>query len=176
LYDKILMEIVGVEIRGKDHLLQLMQEFSHAKKEYDQFAEGIEMVKATGYGIAAPSMEDMRLEEPELIRQGTRFGVRLKATAPSIHMIRVDVESEFAPIIGTEKQSEELVRYLMQDFEEDPVKIWQSDIFGRSLYSIVQEGIQGKMSTMPDNARYKLQETLARIINEGSGGLIAIIL
>lgn len=176
LYDKILMEIVGVEIRGKDHLLQLMQEFSHAKKEYDQFAEGIEMVKATGYGIAAPSMEDMRLEEPELIRQGSRFGVRLKATAPSIHMIRVDVESEFAPIIGTEKQSEELVRYLMQDFEEDPVKIWQSDIFGRSLYSIVQEGIQGKMSTMPDNARYKLQETLGRIINEGSGGLIAIIL
>ncbi len=176
LYDKILMEIVGVEIRGKDHLLQLMQEFSHAKKEYDQFAEGIEMVKATGYGIAAPSMEDMRLEEPELIRQGSRFGVRLKAVAPSIHMIRVDVESEFAPIIGTEKQSEELVRYLMQDFEEDPVKIWQSDIFGRSLYSIVQEGIQGKMSTMPDNARYKLQETLGRIINEGSGGLIAIIL
>lgn len=176
LYDQILMEIVGVEIRGKDHLLQLMQEFSHAKKEYDQFAEGIEMVKSTGYGIAKPAMEDMSLDEPELIRQGSRFGVRLKATAPSIHMIRVDVESEFAPIIGTEKQSEELVRYLMQDFEEDPVKIWHSDIFGRSLYSIVQEGIQGKISTMPDNARYKLQETLGRIINEGSGGLIAIIL
>ncbi|MCI3920277.1 stage IV sporulation protein A [Paenibacillus sp. TRM 82003] len=176
LYDKILMEIVGTEIRGKDHLLQMMVEFTHAKKEYDRFAEALEMVKNTGYGIAAPSLEEMALDEPELIRQGSRFGVRLKATAPSIHMIRVDVESEFAPIIGTEKQSEELVRYLMQDFEENPVKIWESDIFGRSLHSIVREGIQGKLAMMPDNARYKLQETLARIINEGSGGLIAIIL
>ena len=176
LYDKILMEIVGVEIRGKDHLLQLMQEFSIAKKEYDRFAEALEMVKTTGYGIAAPPLEEMMLDEPELIRQGSRFGVRLKATAPSIHMIRVDVESEFAPIIGTEKQSEELVRYLMQDFEENPLKIWESDIFGRSLHSIVRDGIQGKLAMMPDNARYKLQETLGRIINEGSGGLIAIIL
>lgn len=176
LYDKILMETVGVEIRGKDHLLQLMQEFSIAKREYDRFSEALEMVKNTGYGIAAPPLEDMTLDEPELIRQGSRFGVRLKATAPSIHMIRVDVESEFAPIIGTEKQSEELVRYLMQDFEENPIKIWESDIFGRSLHSIVREGIQGKIAMMPDNARYKLQETLGRIINEGSGGLIAIIL
>lgn len=176
LYDKILVEIVGVEIRGKDHLLQLMQEFTHAKREYDQFAEALEMVKTTGYGIAPPTLAEMSLDEPELIRQGSRFGVRLKATAPSIHMIRVDVESEFSPIIGTEKQSEELVRYLMQDFEENPLKIWDSDIFGRSLHSIVREGIQGKLATMPDNARYKLQETLGRIINEGSGGLIAIIL
>jgi stage IV sporulation protein A len=176
LYDKILMEVVGVEIRGKDHLLQLMQDFSYAKREYDRFSSALEMVKSTGYGIASPSLEEMKLEEPELIRHGSRFGVRLKATAPSIHMIRVDVESEFAPIIGTEKQSEELVRYLIQDFEDNPKKIWESDIFGRSLHSIVREGIQGKISMMPDNARYKLQETLARIINEGSGGLIAIIL
>lgn len=176
LYDRILQEVVGTEIRGKDHLLQLMQEFAHAKREYDRFAEALEMVKTTGYGIAAPSLAEMQLDEPELIRQGSRFGVRLKATAPSIHMIRVDVESEFAPIIGTEKQSEELVRYLMQDFEKDPIKIWESDIFGRSLHSIVREGIQGKIAMMPDNARYKLQETLGRIINEGSGGLIAIIL
>jgi stage IV sporulation protein A len=176
LYDRILTEVVGVEIRGKDHLLQLMQEFAHAKREYDRFAEALEMVKTTGYGIAAPTLSEMALDEPEIIRQGSRFGVRLKATAPSIHMIRVDVESEFAPIIGTEKQSEELVRYLMQDFENDPIKIWESDIFGRSLHSIVREGIQGKIAMMPDNARYKLQETLGRIINEGSGGLIAIIL
>lgn len=176
LYDKILMEVVGVEIRGKDHLLQLMQDFSYAKREYDRFSSALEMVKSTGYGIASPSLEEMKLEEPELIRHGSRFGVRLKATAPSIHMIRVDVESEFAPIIGTEKQSEELVRYLIQDFEDNPKKIWESDIFGRSLHSIVREGIQGKISMMPDNARYKLQETLGRIINEGSGGLIAIIL
>ncbi|WP_010650681.1 stage IV sporulation protein A [Oceanobacillus massiliensis] len=176
LYDEILKEIVGEEIRGKDHLLELMQDFAFAKREYDHVAGALQMVKQTGYGIAAPTLEDMQLDEPEIIRQGSRFGVRLKAVAPSIHMIRVEVESEFAPIIGTEKQSEELVRYLMQDFEEDPLSIWESDIFGRSLSSIVREGIQAKISLMPENARYKLKDTLERIINEGSGGLIAIIL
>jgi len=176
LYDDILKEIVGVEIRGKDHLLELMQDFAHAKAEYDHIADALKMVKQTGYGIASPTLTDMSLEEPEIIRQGARFGVRLRAVAPSIHMIKVDVESEFAPIIGTEKQSEELVRYLMQDFEDDPLSIWNSDIFGRSLSSIVREGIQAKLSLMPENARYKLKETLERIINEGSGGLIAIIL
>ncbi|MCP3025850.1 stage IV sporulation protein A [Halobacillus sp. A5] len=176
LYDQVLKEIVGEEIRGKDHLLEIMQDFSHAKREYDQVADALQMVKQTGYGIAAPSLEDMELDEPEIIRQGSRFGVRLKAVAPSIHMVKVDVQSEFSPIIGTEKQSEELVRYLMQDFEEDPLSIWNSDIFGRSLSSIVREGIQAKLSLMPENARYKLKETLERIINEGSGGMIAIIL
>lgn len=176
LYETILKEIVGEEINGKDHLLALMQELTYAKQEYDQIAEALQMVKQTGYGIAAPSIEDMELEEPEIIKQGARFGVRLKAIAPSIHMIKVEVESEFAPIIGTEKQSEELVKYLMQDFEEDPLSIWNSDIFGRSLSSIVREGIQAKISLMPENARYKLKDTLERIINEGSGGLIAIIL
>jgi stage IV sporulation protein A len=176
LYDRVLTEVVGEEIRGRDHLLQLMQEFSIAKQEYDKVAEAIQMVKTTGYGIAAPTLDEMLLDEPELIKQGNRFGVRLKATAPSIHMIRVNVNSEFAPIIGTERQSEELVNYLMKDFEQDPLRIWESDIFGRSLNSIVREGIQAKLSMMPENARYKLQETLERIINEGSGGLIAIIL
>ncbi|WP_067836554.1 stage IV sporulation protein A [Amphibacillus sediminis] len=176
LYDQVLKEIVGEEIRGKDHLLELMQDFAEAKREYDQIADALNMVKQTGYGVAAPTVNDMTLDEPEIIRQGTRFGVRLKAIAPSIHMIKVDVESEFSPIIGTEKQSEELVRYLMQDFEDDPLSIWQSDIFGRSLSSIVREGIQGKLSLMPENARYKLKETLEKIVNQGSGGLIAIIL
>ncbi|PSL50487.1 stage IV sporulation protein A [Salsuginibacillus halophilus] len=176
LYDRILKEVVGVEIRGRDHLLQLMQDFAHAKDEYDQVSDALKMVKQTGYGIAAPAVTDMSLDEPEIIKQGSRFGVRLKAVAPSIHMIKVDVESEFAPIIGTERQSEELVRYLMQDFEENPLSIWNSDIFGRSLNSIVREGIQAKLSLMPENARYKLKETLERMINEGSGGLIAIIL
>ncbi|WP_217585430.1 stage IV sporulation protein A [Lentibacillus saliphilus] len=176
LYDHILKEIVGEEIRGKDHLLELMQDFAHAKREYDQVASALQMVKQTGYGIAAPTLEDMELDEPEIIRQGSRYGVRLKAVAPSIHMVKVDVESEFSPIIGTEKQSEELVRYLMQDFEDDPLSIWESDIFGRSLSSIVREGIQGKISLMPEHTRYKLKETLERMINEGSRGLIAIIL
>lgn len=176
LYEEVLKEIVGEKITGKDHLLALMQEFTHAKREYDQIAEALQMVKQTGYGIAAPSVKDMQLDEPEIIKQGSRYGVRLKAVAPSIHMVKVEVESEFAPIIGTEKQSEELVKYLMQDFEDDPLSIWNSDIFGRSLSSIVREGIQAKLSLMPENARYKLKETLERMINEGSGGLIAIIL
>ncbi|MDM5154132.1 stage IV sporulation protein A [Bacillus sp. DX1.1] len=176
MYDQILKEVVGVEIRGKDHLLKLMLDFAHAKTEYDQVADALRMVKQTGYGVAAPALADMSLDEPEIIRHGSRFGVKLKAVAPSIHMIKVDVESTFEPIIGTEKQSEELVRYLMQDFEDDPLSIWNSDIFGRSLSSIVREGIQAKLSLMPENARYKLKETLERIINEGSGGLIAIIL
>lgn len=176
LYDNVLKEIVGEKITGKDHLLALMQEFTHAKREYDQIAGALQMVKQTGYGIAAPSVEEMQLDEPEIIKQGSRYGVRLKAVAPSIHMVKVEVESEFAPIIGTEKQSEELVKYLMQDFEDDPLSIWNSDIFGRSLSSIVREGIQAKISLMPENARYKLKETLERMINEGSGGLIAIIL
>ncbi|PFM74007.1 stage IV sporulation protein A, partial [Bacillus thuringiensis] len=175
LYDQILKEVVGVEIRGKDHLLKLMLDLSHAKIEYDQVADALRMVKQTGYGVAAPALADMSLDEPEIIRHGSRFGVKLKAVAPSIHMIKVDVESTFEPIIGTEKQSEELVRYLMQDFEDDPLSIWNSDIFGRSLSSIVREGIQAKLSLMPENARYKLKETLERIINEGAGGLIAII-
>ncbi len=176
LYDQVLTEVVGVEIRGKDHLLRLMKDFTFAKREYDKISDALRMVKLTGYGIAPPVLEEMTLDEPELIRQGSRFGVRLKATAPSIHMIRVDVESEFAPIVGTERQSEELVKYLMQDFEENPLKIWDSDIFGKSLAAIVREGISGKLSLMPENAQYKLRETLQRIINEGSGGLIAIIL
>lgn len=176
LYDQILTEIVGVEIRGKDHLLELMQEFSKAKREYDKVADALNMVRTTGYGVAPPTLEEMTLDEPELIKQGSRFGVRLQATAPSIHMIRVNVHSEFAPIIGSERQSEELVNYLMRDFENDPLRIWESDIFGRSLHSIVREGIQAKLSMIPENARYKLQETLERIVNEGSGGLIAIIL
>jgi stage IV sporulation protein A len=176
LYDQVLKEVVGVEIRGRDHLLQLMQDLTYAKTEFDQVADAIRMVKQTGYGVAAPALADMSLDEPEIIRHGSRFGVKLKAVAPSIHMIKVDVESTFEPIIGTEKQSEELVRYLMQDFEDDPLSIWNSDIFGRSLSSIVREGIQAKLSLMPENARYKLKETLERIINEGSGGLIAIIL
>lgn len=176
LYDKILMEIVGVEIRGKDHLLQLMKEFSHAKREYDKVAEALTMVKQTGYGISRPALDEMILEEPQIIRQGARFGVRMKAKAPSIHMIRVDVESEFAPIIGTEQQSEELINYLMSDYDRDPLSIWNTEVFGRKLSNIVNDGISAKLSMMPDNARFKLQETLERIVNEGSGGLIAIIL
>lgn len=134
------------------------------------------MVKQTGYGVASPTLQDMKLDTPEIIKQGTRYGVKLKAVAPSIHMIRVDVQSTFEPIIGSELQSKELINYLMKDYETDPQNIWKSEIFGRSLDVIVQEGIQSKISLMPDNIRYKLQSTLSKIVNKGSNNMIAIVL
>ena len=124
----------------------------------------------------APQIEEMTLEEPEIIKQGNRFGIKLRASAPSIHMIRADIETEIAPLVGTEKQSEELVSYLLQEFETDPSKIWQSNIFGKSLHELVSEGLHNKLYRMPEDAQMKLQETLQKIINEGSGGLICIIL
>lgn len=134
------------------------------------------MVKATGYGVASPSLADMKLDTPEIIKQGGRFGVKLKAVAPSIHMIRVDVESTFEPIIGSEIQSKELINYLMKDSDTEPGTIWKSEIFGRSLDVIVKEGIQAKLSLLPENARHKLQTTLSKLVNKGSGNLFAIVL
>ena len=134
------------------------------------------MVKQTGYGVASPSILDMKLDTPEIIKQGSRYGIKLKAVAPSIHMIRVDVESTFEPIIGSEFQSKELINHLMKDSEENTGNIWKSEIFGRSIDSIVQEGIQAKLSLMPENARFKLQQTLSKLVNKGSGNLFAIVL
>jgi stage IV sporulation protein A len=176
LFEQVLSEICGIEIEDQADLLKILKESVAAKREYDKMAEALEQVRETGYGIVPPMLDDMTLEEPEIIRQGGRFGVRLKASAPSLHIIRVDVKSEFAPIVGTEKQSEELINYIMGEFEENPEKIWQSDIFGKSLHSLVKDGIGTKLGNMPPNAQEKLQETLGKIINEGSGGLIAIIL
>ena len=176
LFDKTLNEIVSIDINNKKELLKLFQEYQSAKKEYDQIKYALKMVKKTGYGVASPTIDDMKLSTPEITKQGSRFGVRLKATAPSIHMIRVDVNSTFEPIIGSEMQSKELINYLMKDYETDPSSIWKSEIFGRSLDNIVQEGIQSKISLMPDNIRFKLQQTLTKIVNRGSGNLIAIVL
>ena len=134
------------------------------------------MVKQTGYGVATPTLNDMKLDKPEIVKQGPRYGVKLKAIAPSIHMIRVDVESTFEPIIGSEVQSKELIDYLMKDQENDPTSIWKSEIFGRSLDNIVQEGIQSKINLMPDNIRYKLQQTLTKVVNKGSNNMIAIVI
>ena len=134
------------------------------------------MVKQTGYGIAIPSIEDMKLDNPEIIKQGSRYGVKLKAVAPSIHMIRVDVESTFEPIIGSEIQSKELIDYLTKDRETNPKEIWKSEIFGRSIDSIVQEGIQSKINLMPDNIRFKLQNTLTKVVNKGSNNIITIVI
>lgn len=176
LFYKILSETFGFEITGDDQLIRLIKELSIAKKEYDKIAGALEKVRDTGYGIVPPFLEEMVLEEPEIIRHGSKFGVKLKASAPSIHMIKADIQTEVSPIVGTEKQSEELVNYLLNEFESDPKKIWESNIFGKSLHDLVREGIQNKLNHMPETAQMKLQETLQRIINEGSGGLICIIL
>ena len=176
LYNKVLNEIISIDITNKKEVLKLFQEYNTAKNEYDQIKYALKMVKQTGYGVASPTLMDMHLDTPEITKQGSRFGVKLKACAPSIHMIRVDVNSTFEPIIGSEIQSRELINYLMKDYETDPSSIWKSEIFGRSLDVIVQEGIQSKISMMPDNIRFKLQQTLTKIVNRGSGNLIAIVL
>ena len=174
LYNSVLNDIIGTDISSKAKLLSMFQELNIAKKEYDQIKNALKMVKQTGYGIASPTLADMKLETPEIIKQGTRYGVKLKARAPSIHMIKVDVESTFEPIIGSELQSKELINYLTKDSNSE--NIWKSEIFGRSLDVIVQEGIQAKLSMMPDNIRYKLGNTLTKVINKGSNNMIAIVI
>ena len=176
LYNKVLKDIIGVDISSKSQLLKLFQDYNEAKIEYDQIKNALKMVKTTGYGVASPSLADMKLDTPEIIKQGSRYGIKLKAVAPSIHMIRVDVESTFEPIIGSELQSKELIDYIMKDYDNDPDSIWKSEIFGRSLDIIVKEGIQAKLSMLPENARYKLQQTLSKLVNKGNGNLFAIVL
>ena len=176
LFYKILTEISGVEISNEGDLFSTITTLAETKKEYDKIANALEEVKATGYGIVTPSIDELILDEPEIIKQGSRFGVKLRARAPSIHLIKAEIETEVSPIVGSEKQSEDLVNYLLSNFEDDPTKIWESNIFGRSLHELVNEGLQTKLAKMPVDAQAKLQETLERIVNEGSGGLICIIL
>ena len=176
LYSDVLRDIIKIDVTSKAGLLSLFQDYEEARREYDQIKYALKMVKQTGYGVATPTLADMKLDTPEIIKQGPRYGVKLKAVAPSIHMIRVDVNSTFEPIIGSEVQSKELIDYLMRDYENNPSEIWKSEIFGRSLDNIVQEGIQAKINSMPDNIRYKLQQTLTKVVNKGSNNMIAIVL
>ncbi len=176
LFYKVLTEMSGQTISNEFELFSTFYKFSKIKTEYDKIEPALEEVKAKGYGIITPSMEDLILDEPEMVKQGSKFGVKLKAKAPSIHLIKTDVETEISPIVGSEKQSEDLVKYLLSQFENDPKKIWESNIFGRSLHELVNEGLQNKLACMPEDAQVKLQQTLERIVNEGSGGLICIIL
>ncbi len=176
LFYTILGETTGLSIQNDEELIKTLSALSEAKREYDKISNALQQVRQTGYGIVSPGIEELSLREPEIIRQGGRYGVRLRASAPSIHLIRADIETEVNPIVGSEKQSEELVHYLLGEFESEPTKIWESNIFGKSLHDLVNEGLQTKLNKMPDDARGKLQETLTRIINEGSGGLICIIL
>ena len=176
LFYKVLSEITGVNVNNEGDLFHIISDLSSTKKKYDKVAYALDEVNRKGYGIVTPSMDELILEEPEMVKQGSRFGVKLKATAPSIHMIKTNVHTEVSPIVGSEKQSEELVNYLLSGFESDPKKIWESNIFGKSLHELVNEGLQTKLAKMPEDAQIKLQETLERIVNEGSGGLICIIL
>ena len=176
LFYKVLTEISGVEVSNEGDLFSIITNLAYTKKEYDKISYALNEVKAKGYGIVTPSIDELVLEEPEIVKQGSRFGVKLKAKAPSLHLIRADIETEVSPIVGSEKQSEDLVNYLLSEFESDPKKIWESNIFGKSLHELVNEGLQNKLYHMPEDAQMKLQETLERIINEGSGGLICIIL
>ena len=174
LYEEVLKDIIKVDITSKSSLLKLFEEYNEAKQEYDQIKSALKMVKSTGYGVAAPSLNDMKLDTPEVIKQGSRYGIKLKAVAPSIHMIRVDVESTFEPIIGSELQSKELINYLMRDSKSD--SLWKSEIFGRSIDEIVKEGIQAKLSLTPENARFKIQQALTKLVNKGSGNLYTIVI
>ncbi|NLI60706.1 MAG: stage IV sporulation protein A [Clostridiales bacterium] len=176
MFYKVLGETCGYNIEGDYQLIGLMKELASAKKEYDKVAQALDDVKTTGYGTVSPTMDELVLEEPEIIKQGGRFGVCLRASAPSLHFIRADIQTEVSPIVGSEKQSQELVNYLLDEFEADPAKLWESNIFGKSLHELVNEGLSNKLMRMPEDAQFKIQETLQRIINEGSGGLICIIL
>ena len=176
LFYEVLSQMTGMDITNEGELFSIMSDLANTKKKYDKIAYALEEVKTKGYGIVTPSIDELVLEEPEMVKQGSRFGVKLRATAPSIHLIRANIETEVSPIVGSEKQSEELVNYLLSGFENDPTSIWSSNIFGKSLNELVNEGLQTKLAKMPEEAQMKLQETLERIVNEGSGGLICIIL
>ena len=176
LFYKVLTEISGETINNEFDLFSAFYSFAKIKGEFDRIAPALEEVKAKGYGIITPSMDELILDEPEIVKQGSKFGIKLRAKAPSIHMIMTNVETEVSPIVGSEKQSEELVKYLLEEFESDPKKIWESNIFGKNLHELVNEGLQNKLERMPEDAQMKLQETLERIVNEGGGGLICIIL
>lgn len=176
LFYKILSEETGFEITSDESLLKLLKELSTSKKKFDKVAHAYDEVLATGYGIISPGVEDLALEEPKIVKQPGGYGVKLRASAPSVHMIKANIQAEVNPIVGTEQQSEDLVKFLLREFEEDPARIWDTNMFGKSLYELVNEGLNTKLSHMPADARVRLSETLEKIINEGSGGLICIIL
>lgn len=176
VFYRILAEKTGLSIENEEDLMSCIGELAETKKSYDRIKNALDEVEATGYGIVMPTMEELHLEEPEIMKQGGKYGVRLRASAPSIHMMKVNTNTEVAPLVGSESQSEDLIMYLLKEFEENPTKIWESNIFGKSLHELVNEGLHNKLFRMPTDARMKLQETLEKVINEGCSGLICIIL
>ena len=176
LYYEVISELTGFEISGEETLIGLLKELATAKTQYDRVAEALATAEEKGYGIVMPTIDELHLQEPQIVKQSGGYGVKLCASAQSIHMIRANIETEINPIVGTEQQSEELIKYMLKEFEADPAQIWESNVFGKSLYELVNEGLHTKLEHMPEESRTKLSETLERIINEGSGGLICIIL
>ena len=176
LFYRVLGEACGQEIGGEAHLFDLMKRLVSAKRQYDRLSGALESVRQTGYGMVTPAMDELELKPPELVKQGGRYGVRLRASAPSLHLIRTDIQTEINPIVGSEKQSEELVKSLQGAFETDREGIWETEIFGKTLNDLVREGMNGKLQRMPEDARLKLRLALEKIINEGSGGMICILL
>jgi len=175
LYYEKLSEASGFKINNDSDLLRILTELSEVKTSFDKISSALQQVSATGYGIVSPTIEEMTLEEPEIVKKGNNYGVKITARAPSIHMLRADIETEISPIVGDEKQSRELLDYLLQDYEEENDKLWQSNIFGKTVYELVNEGISSKLKRMPEEARIKLQTTLSRLINEDSSGLLCLI-
>ena len=176
LFYKVLSKQCGVEIENDFTLVKYIRELAHAKVEYDKLADALKQVEESGYGIVAPKIEEMKLEDPQIVKQGSRFGVKLKASAPSLHIMKVDVETEVSPLVGTQQQSEDLVQYLMDEFEKNPSSIWETNMFGKSLHTLVNDGINSKIVQMPYEAQRKMRKTLCRIVNEGKGGIICILL
>lgn len=176
LFYKILSSQSGLDISNDEDLVNTVTALSASKRKYEKFDEAMREVEATGYGIVTPCIEDMTLEEPEIVRQAGSYGVKLRASAPSIHLMRADIKAEVSPVVGSEKQSEDIVKFLLKEFEEDPKKIWESNLFGKSLHDLVNESLNAKLSHMPIEARAKMCDTLQKIINEGAGGLICILL
>ena len=176
LFYRIIAEETGFSVDSESSLLTLLTELAQTKKEYDRVSGALEQVRTQGWGTVMPEISEFVLDEPEIVRQNGSYGVRLKATAPSIHMIRANIEAQVAPIVGTEQQSEEMVKFLMHEFEEDPTRLWQTNMFGKSLHELVGEGLHAKLAHIPEDARQKIGKTVERIINEGAGGLICILL
>ena len=176
IFYQVLSEQTGLAIGDEAGLMPCIMELAKAKREYEKVRSALEQVEATGYGIVMPTVSELKLEQPQIVRQGTNYGVRLEACAPSIQMMKATIHTEISPIVGTEKQSEDLARSLLAGFEDDPEKLWESNIFGKSLHELVNEGLQNKLLHMPQEARTRLQETLERVINEGCTGLICILI
>lgn len=176
IFYEILSTQSGFDIKDKEELITLLTSLSKVKSEYDKMAVALEELNETGYGIVMPTVDELSLEEPEIVKQSGGYGVKLKASAPSIHLIKANIETEVSPMVGTELQSEELVQFLLKEFEEDPKRIWETNMFGKTLHELVREGLNSKIAHMPTDARTKLSDTLQKVINEGSGGMICILL